>query len=190
MVPYENRRNNHLFRINQIYSKRRPKMATSKTKPTRSARSRKSGKQTTDQLKPMRVLFKGSCTSLTGGSTLTYHIGTDDQNALQVAITNNDGGGFYNRCWTPYADILKLIKSQKGLSFPSYRLQVLFKGKSVNSPSFLAAVLRNENVIKVSETNKRMHQIDRPDKFLNRMQTLIDSTISMNDPLAGKTNLT
>lgn len=162
----------------------------------KTTRARKPRKQSFDQPKPMRVLYKGQCDSLTGKSTLTYLVGEDSKKALQIAIVGNEGnvdgggGGYWNQCWVAYAEIMQVVKAQKKLNFPSYRLQPLFKGKSINSPSFLMAVLRHEKIVKVSDTNKRMHVLGTPADFENRMQTLSDSTVSMEDPLAYKTTLT
>lgn len=55
----------------------------------------------------IRILKVANCPSLSGKSTLTYHIGCNGQSDIQFRIVNNTGGGFFSKEWVPLNTIFQ-----------------------------------------------------------------------------------
>jgi hypothetical protein len=106
----------------------------------------------------IRILKKGSCSSITGKSKLTYQVGTDEDAALYVRITGNTGAGFFSDEWVPVKAIEEAL-SKDPENVTSLLLFKLFKGKSVNTPAFLLAALRNEGVVEPLKGRSRKHTL-------------------------------
>ena len=77
-------------------------------------------------------------------SVLTYHIGKDEEANQYIRIWVNSGNGYFSNEWIPVSRILEILAKHKAEPFTSRILDELFTGKSVNSASFLGAVLLNE----------------------------------------------
>lgn len=99
----------------------------------------------------VRILKVGTCPSLSGRSTLTYHVGGDSIDNLQFRVVANSGSGQFNADWISLAAIQKLL-DQHPVDKPltSHALQPIFRGKSSNSPAFLFAVLKAEGLVKAA----------------------------------------
>jgi len=96
----------------------------------------------------LKIVRTAKCQSLTKKSTLTYNLSKDDNHKLYIRINSNSGGGFFSNEWILLDDITELIgdaSDEKPIT--SYILFPLFKGKSVNTPSFLVAALLQEEVL-------------------------------------------
>lgn len=52
-----------------------------------------------------RIIKINECPSLSGNSTLTYHIGCDENNAIFFRVVANSGNGFFNKDWIALSDI-------------------------------------------------------------------------------------
>ena len=97
-----------------------------------------------------KILKTGTCPSVSGKSTLTYHIGTAGA-GIQIRIHENTGAGRFSNEWLP----LKAIEKAVGKTpFTSTKLYQLFHGRSLNTSAFMLAVLLNEGLVKHSETEK------------------------------------
>jgi hypothetical protein len=95
------------------------------------------------------VIKTAKCKSLSGTSTITYSVGTKPYSSLHLCIAENDGGGYFSDSWVTYVDIIKALKkAAKGKPITSVLLQSLFRGKSVNTPAFLMAVLVDVKAVK------------------------------------------
>lgn len=106
----------------------------------------------------MQTVKKGKCPTLTRKSQLTYEIGKDDADALHLRITSNTGGGFYSGEWIALKDIeAALAKTPEAIT--SLALFKLFKGKSVNTPAFLLAALKQEGVVEAVKGRQRQHRL-------------------------------
>jgi len=106
----------------------------------------------------MEIIKKGKCQTLTGKSTLTYEIGKDDDGGVNVRIASNTGGGFYSGEWIAVKDIeAALAKTPDAIT--SLSLFKLFKGKSVNTPAFLLAALKQEGVVEAVKGRTRKHTL-------------------------------
>lgn len=108
---------------------------------------------------PKHILRTSSCQALSGNGEIGYEFSLDNKKALHIRITSNTGSGFFSNESIAMADIEHILFSQPDPSrLTSVALQPLFKGKSVNTPAFLMAALRNEGFVKPIGELKRFHQ--------------------------------
>ena len=101
----------------------------------------------------VRILKVGSWHSLSGKSTLTYHIGCTAESDIQFRVYANTGAGFFSKEWLSLNTIQQAF-AKGGKSFTSYVLTPLFRGKSQNTPAFLMAALLEEGLIKPSKDRR------------------------------------
>jgi hypothetical protein len=120
---------------------------------------------------------QNSCKSLEGLGKLDYELGTDETGALHWRITRNSGGGFFSPEWIAFSVIrAALEKPHLGSPLTSLVLRGLFKGKSVNTPSFLLASLLAEGVVQLLEGKRRQYQLGDIDTFLTALKVSTHST--------------
>ena len=106
----------------------------------------------------MRILKTTTCKTISAKSTLTYQLGTED-NEIHVRVTKNTGGGFFSDEWISMNDIQSVLEEQPtGTPVTSFLLQPLFNGKSVNTPAFLLAALAHEKLLRPMKGKKRSHE--------------------------------
>ncbi|MEH6583496.1 MAG: hypothetical protein V7754_16285 [Halioglobus sp.] len=105
---------------------------------------------------PIQVIKEANCKSLEGSATLTYLVGTDESAAIHFKISGNTGGGYWSAEWIGFDQIQAAFKAW-GTDSPitSMALRPLFKGKSVNTPSFMLAVLSAEGLLEPMPKRKR-----------------------------------
>lgn len=128
--------------------------------------------QPTDDL---RVLKVATCPSLSGKSTLTYHVGCNTDNAIHFRVVANTGTGFFNKDWTPQVTLEQLMrKVPAGKHITSDTFRPVCKGKSVNTAGFLLAALQNEGLIQHAKDNPRCYQRVEPNAFATEMRALIE----------------
>ena len=119
----------------------------------------------------VRVLKNGTCPNLSGKSTLSYRIGVDEAGQIMLRLVGNSNPGYFNTEWVPYSTVQELLaKQDQGKAITSYALTPLFRGKSTNSPSFLFAVLKQEGLVKLSESKKRCYDRCSDAAFLGEYQ--------------------
>ena len=111
-----------------------------------------------------------SCPSLTGKSTLTYHIGCNAESVILLRINANTGGGYFSKEWISFGVIQQALEKQTK-PFTSMLLKPLFNGKSSNTPAFLLAVLKHLDVIKSSE--KRGYECGDTNAFVEEVKALM-----------------
>ena len=105
-----------------------------------------------------RILITSTCKTFSAKSTLTYQIGTEDDE-LHVRITKNTGGGFFSDEWISMNDIQSVLDEHpEGTPVTSFMLQPLFQGKSVNTPAFLLSALVHEKLLRPMKGKKRNHE--------------------------------
>ena len=120
----------------------------------------------------LRILKKAKCQSTSGKSTLTYHISCDNEGDVFFRIAENNGGGFFSAEWVALKDIqAALTKSPNNIT--SGAVHGLFKGKSVNTPSFLLAALKHEELIQRVKGRTRKHELCDPADFQDRVTKLM-----------------
>jgi len=102
----------------------------------------------------IRILKSGTCPNLSESAKLGYHIGCTADSRIQLSVHSNSGKGFFSREWVSLDAIFKAIdKCPKDKPLNSFWLGPLYAGKSVNTPSFLMAVLLAEGLVKKVERN-------------------------------------
>ena len=144
----------------------------------------------------IRILKEVTCPSLSERSSLTYHIGCNEHNDILFRIHKNSGTGKFNREWVPSGDMLELIyESKKPFSWKV--LHPLTKGRSLNTPCFLLAILKNENLIipldrlyeqrSSAEFQDRMAKLMKSEKAVKKVSTKPKKKVSKaTSPKKGK----
>jgi hypothetical protein len=136
-------------------------------------------KNVTNKTEDVRILKIASCPSVTKKSTLTYQIGCTPEGAIQLRVYANSAAGFFSQEWVPWPAIDEAL-AKGGGEFTSLVLQPLFRGKSMNNPAFLLAVLLSEGLVGPAPGKQRCHQRLNPDRFLAEVKALIDSKVTLN----------
>ena len=136
----------------------------------------------------IRILKVGSCLSLSGKSTLTYHIGGNTESEIQFRIIANTGGGFFSNEWISLNAIFQAFE-KKAVDKPilSLLLYSLFQGKSLNTPAFLLAVLKEEGIVNQLEDHPKHYEQLPSDTFMAEIEKLIQSKIDLKIDDSKKT---
>ena len=122
----------------------------------------------------VRVLKSFTCPSLSGKSKLTYQFGVANNKELQFRISANSGGGMFAREWVAVADIVRVLKSPAvKSSISATAFAVHFAGKSVNTQSFLMAILKHEGAIQLHAEKKRAYVVADAAGFQDRIDGLM-----------------
>jgi hypothetical protein len=128
----------------------------------------------------IRILKIGTCPSISGRSTLTYHIGCKGD-TIHLRIYENTGKGVFNKDWVSLAEFEPLLTSaEKPITAGLFR--ALFQGKSANTTGFMMAVLIAEGLLKVSDEQPGNYVCMDPTEFKKRIQALIDTSDSLSPP--------
>jgi hypothetical protein len=122
----------------------------------------------------MRILKIATCPSLSGRSTLTYHIGCKEDQSLCLRIYSNSGTGIFSKAWVALAQLDESMQSEDK-PITASMLRELFKGKSVNTTGFIIAALIHEGLIRIDDESKRTYQKVDPAEFKKTIQALIDA---------------
>ena len=131
---------------------------------------------------PIRVLKIAECPSLSGQSTLTYHVGADRSDALFLRLYGNSGGGQFNRDWVPLASLRDRLREwPEDRPMTTAVLRPLFRARSVNTPSFLFAVLIKEGLVNREGNTCRTGDAE---SFLRSIQALIDAKVDLSVEVA------
>lgn len=130
---------------------------------------------------PIRILKIASCPSLSGNSTLTYHIGCNAESAIQFRVNDNTGAGYFSREWISLGAIQRVsntIPLDKPIT-SFLLLNPIYVGRSQNSPGFMLAVLKNEGLVVPVEGDVRCYQRIAPERFMAEVQALIESGVDL-----------
>lgn len=139
-----------------------------------------------DKLQPsFKVLKLGNCSTLSGKGSLAYQIGCNHSSEIFFRITTNSGGGWFSADWISLKTMLSAI-GKANTPLTSYALQSLFTGKSVNTPAFLFAALKQEGLVAIDMNNPRSYVTVPPDTFT----TVINALIASGTDLKPKTVVT
>ena len=141
----------------------------------------------------IRILKIASCPSVSGKSTLTYHIiGCTPDGEIQLRVYANTAAGFFSNEYLPLTAVDKAL-NKSGSHFTSFALQPLFRGKSQNYTDFLLAVLLKEGLVAIATDKKRCYGESDAGRFNTEIKALIDSKVALNDDdkpaKPGKTSL-
>jgi hypothetical protein len=135
----------------------------------------------------MRILATGTCDTLSGNSRLTYHIGCTPEGEIHLRVHQNSRAGMFSNEWIALSDILQALKKHpEGKPITSILLQPLFRGKSVNTPAFLLAVLLHEKVVRSLQGKLRGHELGDPSVFTAKVDRLLTGGGEAKEKPAGK----
>lgn len=128
----------------------------------------------------IRIIKVATCPSLSGKSTLTYHIGCNAQSDILLRVVDNTGGGFFSKEWVSLNAIFQAFDG-KAVDKPiiSLLLYPLFQGKSLNTPAFLLAVLKQEGLVIPLEDHPKHYERLPSDVFNSQIQQLIQSKVDL-----------
>ena len=122
----------------------------------------------------IRILKIGTCTSLSGRSELTYHLGCNAESEFHFRVVQNSGNGQFNAEWVSLTLIEKLLTQHPAdKPLTSRIMQPLFRGKSSNSPAFLFVSLKAEGLVKAGEGKDSGCLLGDIEAFKREMSALI-----------------
>ena len=137
-----------------------------KTAVKKASTKKTSSKKQKDNELPVQLIHTGKCPTLSGRSTLTFHVGVMDGNTY-IRVYSNTGGGMHSKTWMPVAEILDLlVKHPKDRTVTSYVLHSLFVNCSANDGPFHFAVCLHLKLVSPSPDKKRQYVYDSSDAFL------------------------
>ena len=97
------------------------------------------------------VVTINTCSSLSGRSELTYHVGCNADGDIHFRVAANTGSGQFNADWVALSLIDKLLSEHPATKpMTSGALRTVFRHRSSNSPAFLFAALMAEGLVKAS----------------------------------------
>lgn len=129
----------------------------------------------------IRVLKIASCPSLSGRSTLTYHLGISPDSDIKLRVFANSGGGFFSRDWVSLKAISQIMEKRTAANpVVSSSFGGLFAGKSVNTTGFILAVLKHLGLVKHIKEKPRCYEAVDLSSFMAELKALIESSVDFN----------
>jgi hypothetical protein len=105
----------------------------------------------------MIVDYEGECHSLTERSVLTFQAGRNPEGNVPVLrIARNSGGGMYAKDWAPVEHIDAILEKADPLTGRAFN--DVHPGKSINTGSFILAILKDLGVVQAKDDNTRHHE--------------------------------
>jgi hypothetical protein len=150
-----------------------------KTKSPSTPKTKPSVEKPAANPSPVRILKIAQCPSMSGQSTLTYHVGADRGGEILLRVHGNTGGGQFNPDWVPSSALLDSLREYpKDREMSAAVLRPMFKHRSVNTPAFLFAVLIAEGLV---TREGHGYAIGNAEPFLKAVQALADSKVDLSD---------
>ena len=139
---------------------------------TKKKSPQKKSASTTKTVEPiLKIISTSKCQTVSNKSTLNYQIGVDDKNEVYIRVNGNTGGGYFSNEWVSLDHITSILGDVTGEHITSINLIPLFKGKSVNTPGYLLAVLLKEGLLApFEEGKKRQYVFSGADKFITKLE--------------------
>lgn len=129
----------------------------------------------------IRILKISTCSTLSGRSELTYHLGCNSNAEVLFRVVTNTGNGQFNADWVALPVIEKLLAGHPVDKVLTSRiLQSLFRGKSSNSPAFLFAVLKAEGLVIAGEKKDSGYLLGNLEAFNTTTSELIVAGTSLS----------
>ena len=126
----------------------------------------------------LRIIKISTCPTCSGKATLAYHFGCSDDKQVYIRIIENSGGGFFSEEWVSLeATLAALDKAPHPITAVPFI--TLFKGKSVNTPGFLLAVLKHEGLVKLSDGKVRGYEKLPTEIFMTEVSKLVTSDVDL-----------
>lgn len=130
----------------------------------------------------IRILKLGTCPTLSGKGVLEYQVGHEVDGDILFRIAANSGGGYFSGGWVPLKVIqAALEKAPKPIT--SFSLATLYRGRSVNTPSFLFAALKQEALVVTDPDYVRGYVVVSPEAFMSEMAKLINVGTDLKVPV-------
>jgi len=148
---------------------------TKKTVKKKAAPKKKATTKKTKVDEPsLKIIQTAKCQTVSNKSTLTYNVGVDDKSDIFIRVYSNSGGGYFSNEWVSLDHITSILAdAPDGQPITSINLIPLFKGKSVNTPGYLLAVLLKEGLLASIEDKKRKYRFVDADKFMAKLEKKI-----------------
>ena len=134
----------------------------------------------------IRIIKIATCPSLSGRSTLTFHVGISrsvtegEASAIHIRVFSNSGGGYFSQEWIELSAIRQAIDEvPDGIAVTAHVLSPLFRGKSVNTQAFFFAVLKQEGLVAVEKDSKGRYERADAGDFLTEVKALIASDVDL-----------
>ena len=127
----------------------------------------------------IKVIKIGSCHNMSGKHKLTYQIGCNESQEICFRVIENSGGGYFSSEWVSLPAIRNAIETGPAPTTSSSLFSV-FKGKSVNTPAFLLAVLVNEKLVELHTENTRAYQLTNHAEFLTEIKKLAPINVEID----------
>lgn len=127
---------------------------------------------------PFRILKIAHCPSVSGKSTLTYHIGCDAEGDIHLRIQANSASGMFSQEWVAWTAIEDMLNRQVS-GFTSAAFRSLILGKSQNNAGFLLAVLLHEQLVVRVGDQKRSYTGLGSGAFLDQINRLMATEVSL-----------
>ena len=126
----------------------------------------------------LRVLKVATCPTNSGRATLAYQIGCNPEHEIYFRVTANTGGGLFSPEWASLKSMLAILEvAPKPIA--TYPILDLLKGKSINTPAFLMAAMKNEGIVRSLDGKIRGYEILDNEPFISEIRALIDSGVSL-----------
>jgi hypothetical protein len=130
----------------------------------------------TTEIQPsIRVIKTATCKSLSRKSDLTYHLGIDEESNLQMRVFANSSSGYFSQEWVPFSAVQMILT--KAPFITSFSLRSLYVGKSTNSPGFLLAVLKAEELVKLKGEKERVYVALENTSFIAGVTVLMEAKL-------------
>jgi hypothetical protein len=121
----------------------------------------------------VRLLKTGTCPSLSGKSKLGYQIGCTDPADIRLRVVANSNPGCFNQEWVSLKAIqVALDKAPHGEQITGAALDPLYRGRSLNTPFFLFAVLKHEGLVESAGKGERGYVRGDLKTFMAEIQAL------------------
>ncbi len=131
-----------------------------------------------------RILKIAVCPSLSGRTSVTYHVGVREKDDICFRIWDTSGKGVFSKEWVCASAIHKVLGQHKLLAAPTL-LPVFAVGRSVNTAGFLLAVLKHEGLVAMAEDEPHKYVRVQSDKFVAETTALMKSGVSL-EPVADE----
>lgn len=128
------------------------------------------------------VLKKEMTKSVTGKSFIHYEIGNDPEGVMHIRVITNTGGGYFSNEWVRFDAIYKELDQHGDKPLTSFLLTPLYAGKSVNTPAFLLAAMKNEGLIIAHPEKARCYAKTDPTEFIKGIQALAEKAATKKRP--------
>ncbi|WP_201245303.1 hypothetical protein [Halochromatium salexigens] len=119
-----------------------------------------------------KVLKTADCPSLSGASTLTYHVGLTTNGELALRIWQNTGGGLFAREWVPLKTLEGVLDTDKPITAGYLKRAKITVSRSANLAGFLLAALKAEGLVEPLESGG--HKKTDSSAWLEEMKQLTE----------------